>query len=143
MRKESHSQTPAITVFAVINFVLAGLCVLWLLIIAAMLVYGVGFSGDEGEELAAGILGSVLLAIPGLVGVPVYLAAGLGLQWHRSWGYYFHCTGALLAALTCVGLVYTVAAFVFALRPEFSTTFFPVAKQMTIRRRRNANWDDY
>ena len=133
MQSDSQRTAPTIAVFAILNFVLAGLCALWLVLIIAMLVYGIGFSGDQGEELAAGIIGSAVLAIPGLVGLAVYLVAGLGLLRHRGWGYYFHFAGAVLTAFTCVGLVYTVLAFVFAVRPEFSAVFFPSADQGDIQ----------
>ena len=127
MQSALHRAAPAVAVFGIINFILAGICALWLVSIIAILVYGIGFSGDEGSELAKGILGGAVLTIPGFVGLPVHLLAGLGLLRHRGWGYYCHCAGAVLAAFTCVGLIYTVVAFVFALRPEFSAVFFPSA----------------
>jgi hypothetical protein len=125
MRSLHHqATTPAITVFAALNFVLAGLCAVWLLLVGAILVYGIGFSGDRGKELATGIAGCVLFALPGLLALVIYLPAGFGLLRRRNWGYYLHCAGAVLAAFTCIGLVYAVPAFLFALQPEFSTPFF-------------------
>jgi hypothetical protein len=117
--------SPTITVFAALNFVLAGLCAVWLLCVAGMLVYGIGFSGDEGQELAAGVVGCLVIGLPGLLGLAVYAVAGWGLMRRQAWGFYFHFVGAVLAALTCVGVIYTVMAIVFALRPEFSAVFFP------------------
>ena len=136
MQSDLQRVAPPIAVFAVLNFVLAGLCALWLLLMTGVLVYGIGFSGDRGEELAAGIVGSVALAVPGLVGLAVYLLAGFGLAQRKGWGYYCHCAGAVLTAFTCIGLVYTVFAFVFALRPEFSAAFFPSVDRALARRRR-------
>jgi hypothetical protein len=86
--------------------------------------FGVYFSGDTGQELAMGLLGLLLLGLPGLFGAIVYLPAGLGLLFRRAWGYYFHLAGAVLAALTCVGVIYTIPALLFALRPEFTMAFF-------------------
>ena len=68
MRSKAQS---AITVFACLNFVLAGLCVIWLLVMGGVLVYGIFYSGDKGEELFAGVAGSIMLAIPALVGLVV------------------------------------------------------------------------
>lgn len=117
-----------IAIFVVLNFALAGLCLLWTVLLAIVLVYGIFFSGDQGGELAAGIAGSVLLALPGVMGSFVYLLAGIGLTRRRSWGYYFHCGGAVLAAFSCVGILYTVLALVFATRPEFSGGFLGSAR---------------
>jgi hypothetical protein len=116
---------PLITVFAILNFVLAGVCTLWLLFIATALIYGIGFSGDEGQELVYGVLGCVAAAAPGLLGLVVYFVAGFGLLHRKAWGYYFHLAGAGFAALSCIGIIYTVFAIVFALRPGFSAALFP------------------
>jgi hypothetical protein len=143
MRDDSRSAEHSIALFSTLNFVLAGLCALWLVLMLAAVVYGIGFSGDQGKELATGILGSVILATPGLVGLPVYLFAGLGLLRHKAWGFCFHCTGAVLAAFTCVGVIYTVLAFVFAFRPEFSAVFFhPEDQEIPRKRRKIDSWDD-
>jgi hypothetical protein len=92
---------------------------------ACVLVFGVLYSDDQGKDLADGIVGCIVLGLPMLAGVVVYFIAGLGLSKRRSWGYYFHLAGAVLTALSCLGIVYTVLAFVFALKPEFQEAFFP------------------
>jgi hypothetical protein len=127
MRSDFQRATPAIAVFASVNFVLAGLCLLWILVLVAVIVYGIGFSGDRGAELVEGVVGAAFLAVPGIIGLGVYLVAGIGLVRRRPWGYYFHLAGAVMAALSCLGVIYTVLALVFALRPEFSAAFFPGA----------------
>lgn len=124
MVPEEERASPLITVYATVDFVLAGVCLLWALILASVLVYGVFFSGDTGRELAEGVVGCIVLGSPSLLGIPVFLLAGLGLVRRRTWGYVLHIIGAVLAALTCVGIIYTVFALIHAFRPEFSTAFF-------------------
>jgi hypothetical protein len=142
-RVDFQRAMPAIIVFAGLNFGLAVLCALWLLAMIALLVYGIGFSRDEEENLAEGVLGTAVLAASGFVGFVIYLTAGLGLARRRAWGYFCHCAGAVLAALSCVGLVYTVFAFVFAFRPEFTAAFFSSVDQPRARKRRKAeSWDE-
>jgi hypothetical protein len=106
--------------FAAFNFGFAMISLIWVIIMACVLVYGVRFSGDTGGELAAGVIGAAVFALPGLFGVVVFLGAGWGLLQRRIWGYYLHLVGAALACVTCIGLVYGVIALVLALRPEFS-----------------------
>jgi hypothetical protein len=108
-----------------------------------VLVYGIFYSGDKGEELFAGVAGSIFIALPGLVGLVVYLLGGIGLVRRSAWGYYFHLAGAILAVFTCIGIIYTVFAFIFALRPEFSAEFFSRGNRAHRRRRRDEySWND-
>jgi hypothetical protein len=122
MRRNEEAGS-AVTVFAVFNFVFAGLCLLWLGVLALALGYGIFFSGDTGEELMSGVAGVILFAVPGVLGLGIYLAAGLGLVFRQPWGYYLHLAGAVLAILSCIGIVYTAFAFAFAFRPEFAESF--------------------
>lgn len=108
-----------VTIFAVLNCVLALLALVWTGFIGLALIYGIFYSGDQGAELAAGVLGSLFIGSPGAIGLIVYTVAGIGLLKRRSWGYYCHLAGAALAALSCVGVVYTIVAIVFAMQPEF------------------------
>jgi hypothetical protein len=48
---------------------------------------------------------------------------GIGLILRKPWGYYSHLTGSVLVAVTCFGIVYTIPALAFALRPEFKEYF--------------------
>jgi hypothetical protein len=140
LRSEAQS---AIPVFVGLNFVLAGLWGIWLLVIGGVLVYGIFYSGDKGQELFAGVAGSLVLALPGLVGFIVHLVAAIGLVRRSAVGYYFHLVGAILAVFTCIGIVYTVFAFVFALRPEFSDAFLSRRNRPRVRRRREEDsWDE-
>jgi hypothetical protein len=122
MRRSEESGS-AVTVFAVFNFVFAALCLLWLGVLALALAYGIFLSGDTGDELLSGVVGVVLFAVPGVLGLVIYPVAGLGLMYRKAWGYYFHLIGAVLAVLSCIGVVYTVFAFTFAFRPEFADSF--------------------
>ena len=127
-RHETVPQAPAsIAVFAVLNFVFAGLGCAFSLIFVGVLVYGIYFSGDTGEELFAGIAGTICLATPAMISIPVFLTAGIGLWRRRRWGFYFHLAGAILAAFTCLGIVYTVLAIVYATQPAFSAALSPRA----------------
>ena len=108
-----------------------------------VLVYGIFYSGDKGEELFAGVAGSIMLALPGLAGLVVYFVAGIGLTRRTAYGYYFHFAGAILAVFTCLGIIYTVFALIFALRPEFSGAFFSGGDRARARRRlEEDSWDE-
>jgi hypothetical protein len=120
---ESHSP-PFVVLFITVNFVLAALCALWLLALSVVALYGVAYSGDEGEKLASGLAGCALLAAPTVVGLPVYLVAGIGLMRRRPWGFWFHCAGAVFAAFTCLGIAYTAFALVIAFQARFYGAFF-------------------
>ncbi len=120
---DGKNQGSAITAFTVINFAFAGIALMGLAMILLALVYGVFFSGDEGEELMAGVFGSVFIGFFLLAGIVVYLGAGIGLAKRRRWGYYLHIAGAVMAVMYCCGVVYTVVALIFALKPEFKDEF--------------------
>src|SRR4051812_27039703 len=113
MRPIRQQPAPAIVVFTSLNLVLAGLSLVWALMLAAVLVSAVFFPDDKERDVAATVVGSVVLGLPGVLGVIVYSAACLGLMRRRAWGYYFHLGGAVLAAFTCLGVVYTILAFLF------------------------------
>jgi len=123
--KKRGRGSPAIAVFSALNFVLAGLCLVWILLFVVVLIYGVFYSGDKGKDLIAGVMGTIIIVSPGLIGIIIYLVGGLGLLKRWTFGYYVHLVGAVLAGFSCVGLVYTVFAFVYLFRPEFSEEFFP------------------
>ena len=114
----------AIPVFVAINFALGGISAVWAVLIGCVLVYGIFFSGDQGQELMAGVLGSVILLAPGFLGAIVYLPAAIGMLGRKRWAYYMHLVGACFAALTCVGLAYTIPALIIAQRPSFRAEFF-------------------
>jgi hypothetical protein len=114
----------SVGVFAVLDFVLAGLSFLGVLAMVLGLFYGVFLSGDKGSELATGVLGCALIMLPFLAsGVAAFLG-GLGLLKRARWGYYAHIVASILAALSCLGIVYTVISLVFAFKPEFKAEFF-------------------
>ena len=113
-----------VPVFAAANICFAVLSFLGLLFWFAILVYGVLFSGDTGEDLVGGVIGSGLFIAVCLVATPLYAVAGVGLIRRAPWGYYCHLVGAILAVFSCLGVIYTVFALVFGLRPEFQEEFF-------------------
>jgi hypothetical protein len=115
----------SIPVFITLNFTLAGLSVLWLAFWACVLVFGVLTSGDPPEEVRDGVIGSIFLAAPALIGVILYTLAGFGMIKRSRWAYYVHLVGACLAGLSCIGLAYTIPAIMIAQRPSFRAEFFP------------------
>jgi hypothetical protein len=117
------SDDSGMTVFTVIDFVLAGVSALFASIFLFGLFYGVFLSGDRGGELAAGIFGSLVIIVPCVIGCGIYLVAGIGLLKRRNYGYYFHIVGSILAAFSCIGIIYTVVALIFAFKPEFRNEF--------------------
>ena len=67
---------------------------------------------------------TTILSLPGLLGAVVYLYAGMGLRKRWKIGYYAHIVGALFATLSCVGLAYTIYAFIYTFNDEFTENFF-------------------
>lgn len=114
----------SIQVFAVANFVLAALAGLCALFWIGILIFGVYFSGDTGEELVAGVIGTGFFLVIAVIYGLLTLAAGIGLLKRVRWGYYFHLVAAAITALSCIGVPYTVAAILFAAKPEFREGFF-------------------
>ncbi|MFC2174099.1 hypothetical protein ACFLU6_15990 [Acidobacteriota bacterium] len=109
--------------FMILNFVWAGFSAFGLILMLLAMVYGVAFSGDSGKDLAAGIFGCILFAIPCSAALGVYLAAGFGLLNAKIYGYYCHIAGAFLAIFTCIGIIYTVFALIYAFRDDFKQAF--------------------
>ena len=72
-------------------------------------------SHRDGIVATAGAVGMFLLYGSMLVALT---AGGIGLLWRKPWGYYWHLAGAGLAALSIVGIVYTIRAILIALQPE-------------------------
>lgn len=113
------ARTNAVRVFGVVNVVLAAIHLAGLVLIVCVLIYGVLFSGDPPDEIAAGVLGSLfLLGIFGL-GFLAYAVAAVALLKRYRWGYYAHIVASVVAALSCLGIVYTVLGLVFAFNPAF------------------------
>jgi hypothetical protein len=129
MREQTSRVIP---LFTVLNFCLAALSWLGFLSFGCILVFGVFFSGDTGEDLFAGVTGCVLALVVSLITTLLYLMAAIGLIRRTAWGYYCHLVGAVVPALTCLGLAYTLPAFIFALRPEFQGEFFPSQRRGTL-----------
>jgi hypothetical protein len=113
-----------VPIFAVLNAVFAGLCLIGILIMGGILTYGVFFLGDPRSEMAADITGSLLILIPLSLAFGVFLSAAIGLFKKSKWGHYLHIAGAVVALFSILGVAYTVLALVFALRPEFIAEFF-------------------
>ena len=116
-----------LAVAVAVNFLLAGVCIVGVLLLGAVLAYGVFWSGDSGSELASGVLGTLLLATPTAAAGGIYMAAAVGLQRRARWGYTLHMVGAAMAALTCCGLVWTAAGIGMALGEDFKAEALGVA----------------
>ena len=121
MMQERDSSIP---VFIAMNFTLAGIAVIWVAFWVCIMIFGM-MSGDPPDEVAAGVLGSIVLASPALLGAIVFAAAGYGMVKRRRWAYYVHIVGACIAGLSCIGLAYTIPAIMMAQRPSFRAEFFP------------------
>ena len=125
------SRTPqSVSTFVRINFLLAGLCLLVLGLLAAVLICGVFLSGDPADEIVAGVVGCAVLGAPVLLGLLIYGLAGLGLMRLRPWGYYLHIVGACLAGISCVGVIYTIFALIAAFSEEFKMAIFGYPVEM-------------
>ncbi len=125
IREKRRKANAPIVVFGALNFVFAGICFLWSALNISALIYGIFYSGDTEEKVKRGAIGLAILALPGLMGMIVYFVAGLGLLKRWKLGYYFHLVGAVFAGFSCIGIIYTVFAFLYAFRPEFSREFSP------------------
>jgi hypothetical protein len=110
--------------FAVADFALAVLAAVWALAFAGLVAWGIFFAEGERDDVTLGVTGSLLLVLVGLAAAAIFAAAGVGLLRRAPWGYYAHLVAAALVALTCWGIPYTIAAILFAARPEFRAPFF-------------------
>lgn len=109
--------------FAVADFALAALAGIWALAFLGLLLWGIFFAEGQPEDVSLGVAGSLLLVVIGLGAAAVFAAAGYGLLRRATWGYYTHLVAAALVALTCWGIPYSIAAILFAARPEFRAPF--------------------
>lgn len=115
----------SIPVFIALNFTLAGLSILSVALWVCVMLFGILASNDPPDEVAAGVLGCVILSVPALIGAVLYSFAGYGMLKRRRWAYYVHLVGACLAGVSCIGLAYTIPAIMIAQRPTFRAEFFP------------------
>jgi hypothetical protein len=118
-----------VPLFVVLNFCFATLGLLGFLFFGGILIFGVFFSGDEGEDVVAGVIGCLFFMMIFIVVSLLYTIAAIGLLRRAVWGYYFHLVGAALAALSCLGMAYTIPAIICALRADFQSDFFPSYRQ--------------
>lgn len=109
----------AIVIFAILNLVFATMAFMGVLFFGVIMLFGIYYSGDPAEEVRDGILGSIILSFPFVLGTLVYGLAAVGLYKRTAWGYFFHMAGAILTALSCLGIVYTFFAMTWAAKPGF------------------------
>ncbi len=114
-----------VDIFGVIDLVLASLFALCILLLVAVLIYGVYFSGDTEEEIMLGVQGFAMVTLPLLIGFGIFLIAGLGLIKRNTYGYYIHIAAAAISFFTFILLLYSIISFVFIFKPEFREEFFP------------------
>jgi hypothetical protein len=117
-----------VTIFAGINLFLAAQILLLLLLFMGAMIFGIFFSGDPPDEILKGILGFIVFFAVFGVYLAVYLVAGIGLLKLKKWGYYAMFVAAIMSSCSCVGLAYTVLAFVFGLKDDFKAQFFGAAE---------------
>lgn len=127
-----------INTFVILNAVFSGLHLLFFLWTAFNLF--VGLSGGFEEQMATyntesersifmasaigggsfGILVNLLIFLLGMM-------AAIGLHKRTKWGYNLHLATAGLLSLSCclccLGIGYTIPAFIFAGKPEFKAEF--------------------
>jgi hypothetical protein len=109
MPSHRHRAETTLHTLAVWNLVLAMLWGLWTAFWIFIVVFGMMTKKDE-QEIEDVMVGGAMLGFPGIVCCLIHLIAGFGLLKQRTWGYYFHVVGAIAAAFTCFGLVYTIYA---------------------------------
>jgi hypothetical protein len=111
--------------FAAADLMLASLVLLFELAMLVAAVIGIDrlsgnlpSPGSTPEDLlaAAMIVGMFALYLPALITLS---AGGVGLIRRKPWGYYYHIAGAVLVAVSCFGIVYTVPALLVAIQPWF------------------------
>jgi len=124
MTMQQQPRDSSIPVFVALNFTLAALALGWLVLWLAVMIFGVLMSGDPPDEIRDGVLGTIILTAPAVVGAPLYAIAAFGMLKRRRWAYYVHLVAACLTGLSCVGLAYTIPAIVMAQRPTFRAEFF-------------------
>lgn len=105
---------------SILNFFIAILSLLALVVSGMIMFYGIFYSGDSIDVIAmvsAFIL--VLMILPSAFAMILFLLAGIGLMMRRTWGYYVHIIAAIGIGLTIIGLVYTIPVLFYSLKPEF------------------------
>ena len=118
---------PVIPVFVAMNFVLAGcaagLCVLFGVVLYEEIVYA-GLAPSDRHDT---IVGGIIIGMPCVAAALIFAGAGINLMRRARSGYYLHVMGAGVAALSGVGILYTVPAVRFAARESFRNEFFAPA----------------
>jgi predicted transporter len=111
-------------VFVALNILWVVVFLAGLLILGLTLVYGVGFSGDSGEEKAMGAAGVAVLATPLFLSMCLGLIAAVGLHKKTSWGYAAHLALAAVMAFTCIGAPYTLLAVLVCTSASYRAFYF-------------------
>ena len=114
----------SIPVFVALNFVLGAVTagVAALLGIACYVdVTNPSLTATEWEEMVAGV---TMVGVPCLMAGIIFVGAAIGLLRRSPLGYCLHLMGAGIAALSCVGVVYTIFAIRFAARESVRDVFF-------------------
>ncbi|MBY0404775.1 MAG: hypothetical protein K2X66_12820 [Cyanobacteria bacterium] len=119
-----------VTIFAVLNFVLAACCVL--VILYRIFDITMMFSGSITEQYKTPYMivegASIVFSI---IFLALYVVAGIGLLKRTAWGYYLHLIVAgcsffsffVYPCCCCGGILYLIPAFVFGTMEAFRSEF--------------------
>jgi hypothetical protein len=105
---EEPSRGGANLTFAVLNFFLAGAATVGILPLGWDLAHPGENVAEQHRQVPFGLIAIAYLVI----GVILWSLAGLGLLRGRLWGFVLHVVGACWAALSCIGIVYTIPVMV-------------------------------
>lgn len=129
-----------VQVFAILNFVLAFLSLVGMIIKLLDSVLGMSIPGlsslpaesefGDASYMAGYLTGQVMGIVCGVIYLVLYIAAGVGLLKQTLWGYYTHIVAACFTTVGCCvcvcfcgGILYTVPALIFAFTPSFRESF--------------------
>ena len=114
----------SVAVFAALNFVFGGLAACLAIFVALFVYEDVTTPGLSFTEREEAVIAGIMIGAPSFVSAVIFATAGVGLLRRSTWGYTTHLMGAGIAALSCLGAIYSAFAIRFAARESFRNEFF-------------------
>jgi hypothetical protein len=122
MSRKRRQFRQAVRTFGTLNIVLAAICLMGVLFFLGWPFFVV--PARTGWGYMGAVAWSIIFGLTGFLFAIVYCVAGLGLLRRWKIGYYAHLFGALFAAFSCIGVGYTIYAFIYTFTDDFTDYFF-------------------
>jgi hypothetical protein len=79
------------------------------------------FEPLDPEDILAVVL---FMVVPSFICFLTFLLAGIGLIMRKTWGFFLHIAGSVLAIVSVIFIPYAVVSLIFSFRPAFKNIFF-------------------